>query len=455
MSEQRTIDACRRKLGLWHVLLIVLCLAIIAFGAFRVAVHVRVRSRINAIGRAGYPVTLSQLDESYAMPPFAENAADRITEAFAQIQLPEGQAKERIPLLGRAQLPPRGQRPDENTTLLTGELLRDNEAALRLLREGAAMPHCRYPIDLTEGLALELPHLKHFKDAAGLLCLEAVWCAEHGDAERATDAIATSLKVADTLAEEPVIISQLVRQSCKSRTVSTLEAVLNRTSPTGERLSALQEALAASYDPNATARALAGERCFCNAVFRNPTAPGLSTVSPSRPAAILVACARAVGLLDVSWAIYLDLMDESIRAAQLEPWRRQEAAEVVQAQAEEVHKIHVMVHTLMPAGARVVTIGVANLARLQTARTAVAVERYRLTNGRLPERLPDLVPEYLPCIPPDPFDGAPLRYQKRENGFVVYSVGEDRQDDEGKERPPKRRGSDPQPRYDITFIVER
>jgi hypothetical protein len=148
-------------------------------------------------------------------------------------------------------------------------------------------------------------------------------------------------------------------------------------------------------------------------------------------------------------------MDESIQAARLQPWLRQEAADALQARAEAVPRIHFMVHALMPACGRLVTIGVANLARTQTAQTAVAVERYRLEEAKLPEQLRDLVPEYLSRVPPDPFDGESLRYKKHERGFVVYSVGPDKQDDEGKERPARQRGSRPEPNYDITFIVER
>ena len=51
-------------------------------------------------------------------------------------------------------------------------------------------------------------------------------------------------------------------------------------------------------------------------------------------------------------------------------------------------------------------------------------------------------------IPPDPFDGKPLRYKKLEKGYVVYSVGPDGNDDGGKERG---LGDD----YDIIFVVER
>jgi hypothetical protein len=91
-------------------------------------------------------------------------------------------------------------------------------------------------------------------------------------------------------------------------------------------------------------------------------------------------------------------------------------------------------------------------ARRQAAIVVVATAQYSLTsNGRLPKDIHDLVPEFLPLLPLDTFDGEPLRYKQLPSGFVVYSVGADRIDDGGKERPPKGR----QQNFDITFIVER
>lgn len=86
-----------------------------------------------------------------------------------------------------------------------------------------------------------------------------------------------------------------------------------------------------------------------------------------------------------------------------------------------------------------------------TARTALAIDRYRLATGQLPEDLGSLVPDYLDQVPMDLFDGQPVRYRRAEPGYRVYSVGEDKQDNEGKDRSDVDRG-DP---YDWPFIVVR
>lgn len=56
----------------------------------------------------------------------------------------------------------------------------------------------------------------------------------------------------------------------------------------------------------------------------------------------------------------------------------------------------------------------------------------------MPETLDALVPDYLPRIPEDPFDGQPFRYLPRAvpglppDAWAVYSIGENFEDNGGK-----------------------
>jgi hypothetical protein len=71
-------------------------------------------------------------------------------------------------------------------------------------------------------------------------------------------------------------------------------------------------------------------------------------------------------------------------------------------------------------------------ARLRVLQTVIAVERYRAANnGELPQNLKVLTPRFLASAPEDPFDGYPLRYQRRASDYDVYSIGADMKDDGG------------------------
>lgn len=64
--------------------------------------------------------------------------------------------------------------------------------------------------------------------------------------------------------------------------------------------------------------------------------------------------------------------------------------------------------------------------------TVFALARYREEQGRYPERLDQLVPAFLANLEIDVFSGKPLLYRRTADGFVLYSVGPNGQDDGGR-----------------------
>jgi len=63
---------------------------------------------------------------------------------------------------------------------------------------------------------------------------------------------------------------------------------------------------------------------------------------------------------------------------------------------------------------------------------ACALERYRLANGQFPETLDALTPRFIAHAPNDVFTGQPYKYRLAANGqFVLYSVGWNEKDDGG------------------------
>jgi hypothetical protein len=113
--------------------------------------------------------------------------------------------------------------------------------------------------------------------------------------------------------------------------------------------------------------------------------------------------------------------------------------------------LHVLVKTLAPALSRVAELDLHFQADIDMARTAVAIERFRLTKGALPRDLATLVPVYLDQVPIDPFDGQPIRYRRTKPGYRLYSVFEDGQDHDGKGKDEVNRNAP----HDWPFIVAR
>lgn len=79
--------------------------------------------------------------------------------------------------------------------------------------------------------------------------------------------------------------------------------------------------------------------------------------------------------------------------------------------------------------------------RIGLLQSLAALTAYEEQTGGLPDRLGDLVPRYLPAVPEDRFDGRPLRYAKAQR--VVWSVGEDFEDDGPPQSPSQAEASEP------------
>jgi hypothetical protein len=215
--------------------------------------------------------------------------------------------------------------------------------------------------------------------------------------------------------------------------VTTIEYCINRIELTDEQLAVLIESVHNAERISDMSCAFVGERCNGISFFRAPGSvdPDLIGGIPLRP---LLALYKAIGMADSDAIIYLDIMDEYIKIGRLPIHERQKAAEAVEARLQSTSQAHVLLHVIMPALARITTLDMRNIAQLRTARLALAIERYRLIAGKLPDALTDLVPTYLDAVPADPFDGKEMRYKKLETGFVIYSIGEDLSDDGGKEK---------------------
>lgn len=97
----------------------------------------------------------------------------------------------------------------------------------------------------------------------------------------------------------------------------------------------------------------------------------------------------------------------------------------------------VFARLLMPSLSRAVMTHHRGVADRRMAATALAVRLYQADHGgRAPATLADLVPAYLPAVPPDPMSrGRPLNYRADGDTPAVWSVGEDGKDDGGSREP--------------------
>ncbi len=286
-----------------------------------------------------------------------------------------------------------------------------------------------------------------------LLCVEATIHAENGDSEASVESLICGLDIADSLSDFPLLISQLGRIIYVENSIATLEHIINSIDFTDKQLVQLSKAIADKQRLSGISYGFTGELCKAINQFEDITTSNNLFRDQPFLQRLFYSAYRSVGLIESDGIIYLDILEKYVEAGKLPLQKRLEAARRIQTENNNISNIHVLLKAAPPNYTKYFYDELVNISILRAAQAALAVQRYRLKNGKLPDSLSNLVPEFLEAVPLDPFDGKELRYKKLDSGFVIYSVGEDLIDDGGQEKPKDKRQK--VPHWDITFTIKK
>jgi len=444
----------QRRVPLIFLVLLPVLLALVAMILWNVSRPV-IDARVQAIRAAGYAVTLQEMDAAYKRPADVNNAALIYTNAFARPLLASNLAND---YTVSNWLPPRGRPANEADKAEFEALLATNKEAMDLLYQAATLGATRYPIDLTQGAFTLLPHLSKIKSATAILATEGVILAQDRKNKEAVRTFVAASKVADSVAEEPLMISQLVYYAAWNVICADIEKALSLGSFNEDELLELQRVVTAGERTNSLALALAGERSGSLAVFtevRHQTAMisgqwGSTTSGERLKTQLAMGLMKATGVFTKDKDFFLDNMSNFVWAAEQphpERWKQTQLLPSPLAPS----RFWVFSRMLLPALGKATKKDVEHAARIRAAQTALAIERFRMAHtNALPETLSELTTAFCPSVPLDPFDGTALHYKRLQRGYVVYSIGADGKDDGGTEYNSKNPAG-----YDITFTVEK
>jgi hypothetical protein len=421
----------------WSIVIFCVGLLIFAVFALRYFPQRGVERQLEAIRAEGLPASPQELDAWYKPVQDEENQALLIVDAGkSRVEA----AKDADPLSGQLGSLDAGQSLSPEMEEAITDFLAANEPALALLDKAALLPASRYPIDLSLGANTLLPHLAQVKGLTQLLRVQIGQQSHLGKTNEAVRSLNTAFTLAASLKDEPLLISDLVRIACVAITMNALDRVLSEHQLNAEQLTLLSAKLAEAEATGRLAleRALVGERAGSISVFNMSFAEldrlGAMSSPPSGDfgkealRAVGYQAYRASGLRERDLSLYLETMDEYVKACKNEfPGALQEFEKAVSAQSERFSRgfaqFAVYSRMLIPALSRA-ALKEANLtARLRSAELALAVEHFRLDHdGSLPESLEQLAPKYLSKVPADPFDGAPLAFERlSDKGYRVTS----------------------------------
>ena len=390
-----------------------------------------------AIRKGGYPASAAELDAWYLSVPPAENAALVYTNAFESLTNSDGPMTN---FSSKSWLPPIGQGLSAEEMADLKALLAEKQSALRLLYAAPASGRSRYPIHLEDGPMTVLPHLAKLKQAVSLLSAEGLMHATEGDAEKATQAFLVAGRVAESLSEEPILISQLVRYAGWAILLPRLERSLCLAHFTDSQVAALQQAIEPAERPRAAARAWAGEQAINMSVFNERKMRQLAfreaQGSHGRAGDLLLAGSstllQVTGIMEKDKAFFCGKMGQELAALERPYPARFAACQQLAAVTNEPNRLFIFSRMLLPALVRFHVREANHVALVRVAAAALAIERFRLAHANaLPESLERLTPTCCKSVPSDPYDGQPLRYKTHGASYAVYSIGSDGQDDGG------------------------
>lgn len=324
------------------------------------------------------------------------------------------------------------------------EGLEEVEALLVHARKLAEQSRGRFSVIWGPDGSPTTTHWSEIRTVGRLLEFDALIRAQDGDLPGALTSLRAVCNTYRAIGDEPSLISMLVRYAGRGRVGYRLERLLAQGEIREPDLEHFQKHLEDEAAVTLLLIGLRGERAGFNRLTES-IERGL--ITPSELEAIFeISSALAsneqrddpsplvrLGLNQVSrrqgnFADCLRLQTDAIEIARL-PWARQSDAWAVwnTRKNQTAEPGRSMLLGLEKTGAA----SQRTQALLHCAITLLAVERFRIRQGRWPESLGELCPAYLPQVLTDPYDGRPLRYRRLPDGVLIYSVGPDGKDNGG------------------------
>lgn len=319
--------------------------------------------------------------------------------------------------------------------LPTKELLRDLRKSLDAIglfetdmaREIAYVPRGRFltPAE-PDNIWLRIGRYYKLSDLATLLTFDALLRAADGDGDGALHSCRAALNVGEMVYDEPDLDAQRCRGIIWENACRAVERTLGLAEPSPDALAATQAAFA-RVEP--LPRMLIGARGERAKVHDNC----LGMIAGTAPPYQRYPPPMKFEWLDQQWIKRYDGRYDHARRIRdctevISFLKLPEASLIQQSPAIKVRFEKLIgasgLHDAYDQEYRL-------RAELRCHVTMLAAERYRRTRGNFPVEAEQLVPDLLPKLYTDPFDGKPLRWKRDGEKLAVYSVGHDLADDGG------------------------
>ena len=319
------------------------------------------------------------------------------------------------------------------------------------LRQASLRPYSRFPLNYDTDCQAEilLPSLSAMKSSAQLIRLRAIAELQNGQSEKAFADVTLGLRLVIADSNEPFLISHLVGVAIADLMLQPIYEGLANHQWTDAQLLALEAELKKMDFLADYQFAIRGEIVLHTGVLEylrhNPEKIlDLSGDFNNHSSDKLSTLARGVWWLIPNGWIYQNqmracrfLVQNNLPASaperhQVFPLAVQRADAALEQEFKSKTPYNLLERMFLPALANAVKRFAHRQSAIDLARTAIALERYRLAHGEFPATLSVLEPQFIAQLPHDVIGGGPLKYRREVNGtFTLYSIGWNERDDGG------------------------
>ena len=387
-----------------------LLLAVLPGLIWRARLGGEVRERVAEVEAAGMPVRLRQLDAGLPEVSEEENAAPRYLEAARHYVDIAPALWDDLPFSGRASIDRAGPLVPDNLAAMR-TLVAANGAALAAVRAAAARPDARYIGSYGDGRRPDLGHLESLRPLATLLCSHALVLAEDGRGDDAMAALADALALARSLASDGAFLSLINQWEMESYTVQALERLLHVSAPGDTALAPFLDQFTVARREQQIRRMLEVEQ----GLF-------LARIRESRRRGLLRNLVVSAGVGDLNLRAGLQCMTIALEWPDADFSERQRLEADYKNAYRRFARNELLYATFLTHSVSVrFPFYREHLDRAAVAEVALAIYRYRESNGAFPETPDALVPAFLDALPVLASSGGPVVYEVLPEEVVVHN----------------------------------
>ncbi len=356
--------------------------------------------------------------------------------------------------------------------------LKSNERALDLAVEASERTRFFIPLlsvaDPPRIIDAMIPSLGSFREITRALRIRAMLRADEGNVQGAFKDLAAARRLARLVAQGPFLISHLVGIVMERMAVDGVKEVLGSSELTAAEARPLLGELAQLRPMPDIRDAVATERFLlldvAMAIARNAPQKKLAAVygylgdrEPKKHEPIDVDCDQLLRTFNELWNWHMKCLridDPADRERAMAPFHKYMSdlgdemddgpgslalglrLKLTKRGRTDLLAKYLLCFLMMPSLDRSVTLWERALANDRLTLAAAALAVHRAETGEFPKKLAELTPKLLEQVPADPFTGEPLIYRRTEDGYVLYSVGPDLEDDGGVENEDDREEGD-------------